>query len=155
MAANQTVTVHGTKVSSFLGKDVTAHKRSVRGVGYPFGADQYKGGIFSHHTDIKLIRGAVNQVIQTEKGERIMLPNFGCNLRKYLFQPLDEVTFEAIKEEIVTSINKYIVGVKILKISVFPFGEIGPAGGNSLKIILILQLVEEDLTVFDVEVQIK
>jgi len=84
-----------------------------------------------------------------------MLPSFGCNLKRYLFQPLDEDTFESIKQEILFSFKKYIVGARVLKLSVFPLGESGPAGGNSLKIILVLQLIEDDLTVFDVEVQIK
>ena len=83
-----------------------------------------------------------------------MLPNFGCNLRKYLFQPLDESTFESIKREIQISFSKYIVGARISKLAVFPLGAVGPAGGNSLKVVLSLKLDSADLETFDVEVNI-
>ena len=83
-----------------------------------------------------------------------MLPNFGCNLRKYLFQPLEESTFESIKREILYSFKNYIVGAHIAKLAVFPLGEAGPAGGNSLKVILSLRLDTADLETFDVEVNI-
>jgi len=155
MAANQTVTVHGNLPYMPLVKDATEHKKSVYGLNFPLGSKKTTGGFFAKETNVALIRDAVTQLLKTDRGERIMLPAFGCNLRKFLFQPLDETTFEAIKEEILSSFNRYIVGAKVLKLSVFPFGEIGPAGGNSLKVVLILQLIEKDLTVFDVEVQIK
>ena len=83
-----------------------------------------------------------------------MLPNYGCNLRKYLFQPLDEFTFESIKREIQESFTRYIVGAKIAKLAVFPTGESGPAGGNSLQVVLSLQLDTADLEIFDIEVNI-
>jgi len=155
MAANQTVTVYGKPPPPFMQEAVTQHKKSIYGLNFPLGEEKAKGGFFQKKTGLALIKDAVKQLLLTESGERILLPNFGCNLRKYLFQPLDEDTFEAIKEEIVFSFERYIVGARILKLSVTPFGEVGPAGGNSLKVRLILQLVEEDLTVFDVEVELK
>ena len=101
-----------------------------------------------------MIKNSVKQLLRTEKGERVMLPNFGCNLRKYLFQPLDQTTFENIKREILYSFKNYIVGANIQKLAVFPLGETGPAGGNSLKVLLTLQLDTADLEIFDVEVDI-
>ena len=83
-----------------------------------------------------------------------MLPNFGCNLRKFLFQPLSESVFEAIKREIQYSFRNYIVGATISKVAVFPIGEAGPAGGSTLKVILSLKLNTADLETFDVEVNI-
>ena len=83
-----------------------------------------------------------------------MLPEFGCNLRQYLFSPLDENTFTAIKEEIRTSFQRYIVGADIVKLAVFPTGDTGPSGGNSLQIILTIKLDTSDAQVFDVEAKI-
>ena len=74
--------------------------------------------------------------------------------KKYLFQPLDETTFTGIRNEIETSFRNYIVGARIAKLSVFPTGESGPAGGNSLQVILSLKLDKSDLEVFDVGVTI-
>ena len=155
MAANQTVNVYG--IIPYIESTFSAEtkKKVTYGLNFPLGEKKNTGGFFKRESGVNLIKDAVRQLLEVERGERVMLPNFGCELRKYLFQPLDEDTFDEIKQEIFFSFNNYIVGAKILKLSVFPFGEAGPVGGNSLKIILVIQLLEEDLTVFDVEVQIK
>jgi len=155
MAANQTVSVYGTVLPYGNKFATTTQKKSIYGLNFPLGSDRFVGGFFKKESGINLIRDAVTQLLLVERGERVMLPSFGCNLRRFLFQPLDESTFEAIKQEIMYSFERYIVGARILKLKVFPLGETGPAGGNSLKVILVLQLADADLTVFDVEVQIK
>ena len=155
MAFNQTVNIHGQIVPTFMQEAVTQHRKVTYGLNFPLGQNKKYGGFFQKITGVNLIKDAVKQLLLTERGERVLLPKYGCNLRKYLFQPLDESTFEAIKEEILFSFERYIVGARILKLSVRPTDEIGPTGGNALRIVLLLQLVKEDLTVFDVEVQIK
>jgi len=125
----------------------------VYGLDFPLGSAS-GGGYFAKRSGVEMIKDAVKQLLLTERGERVMLPNLGCNLRRYLFQPLDENTFESIKREIQYSFYNYIVGAKIAKLAVFPLGDAGPAGGNSLKVILSLKLDTADLEIFDVEVDI-
>jgi hypothetical protein len=153
MAANQTVTIFGKVPPGYMKQGSTSHKQAIYGLSFPLGSS-LAGGFFSKRSGISMIKEAVMQLILTEKGERLMLPNFGCNLRKYLFQPLTESTFESIKNEIQYSFRNYIVGAKIAKLAVFPFGEPGPSGGNSLKVVLSLQMNTTELEIFDVEVNI-
>jgi uncharacterized protein len=153
MAANQTVTVYGKTSPRYIEQGPTSKKKEVFGLGFPLGSSP-DGGIFSKKTGVDMIKDAVQQLLKTERGERVMLPNFGCNLRRYLFQPLTESTFESIKRDIQYSFKNYIVGASILKLSVFPMGDLGPAGGNSLKVILSLKLDTADLEIFDIEVNI-
>ena len=155
MAANQTVNIYGVEPFSPIAKNATAQKREILGLSFPLGSNKTTGGFFKKEGNIAVIRDSVTQLLKTERGERIMIPNFGCNLKKYLFQPLDEIVFESIKEEILYACNRYIKGAEVVKLSVTPFGAIGPAGGNSLKITLLLKLIEEDFTVFDAKVIIK
>ena len=84
-----------------------------------------------------------------------MLPNFGCNLRKYLFQPITQELFNSISETIARSFNNYIVGARLLKVGVFETGEYDAAGGNQIRVVLTVQLSTDDLEVFDVEAKIK
>tara|TARA_R110000796_G_scaffold37950_2_gene95886 strand:- start:886 stop:1350 length:465 start_codon:yes stop_codon:yes gene_type:complete len=153
MAANQTVQVYGKIPPRYIKQVPTSKRQEVFGLGFPLGSS-VDGGLFSRKTGVSMIKDAVKQLLKTERGERIMLPNFGCNLRRYLFQPLDEATFEGIKREIQFSFKNYIVGANIVKLAAFPMGEAGPAGGNSLKVVLSLQLDTADLEQFDVEVDI-
>ncbi len=154
MAANNTVTIYGTTVPSFIEKTPTSKKKVTYGLGFPLGSNRESGGFFTKKTGVELIKDAVIQLLRTDRGERILLPKFGCNLRKFLFQPLDETTFEAIKEEIRFSFYNYIVGARLIKLGVTPLGDTGPSGGNSLLVTLTLQIIEEDLAVFDVPVLI-
>ena len=153
MAANLTTTVYGQIQTDFILESPKVHKRDTQGFQFPIGKNPKS--YFCRNTGVELIKGAVKQLLLTEKGERLMLPNYGCNLKRYLFQPLDEITFEGIKNEIVTSFNKYIVGAKLAKIAVFPTGDFGPLGGNSLQVVLTLKIDADDLKIFDVEVNIQ
>jgi phage baseplate assembly protein W len=153
MAANLNTAVFGKIQDRYNRQIPKSERKEIFGLEYPLGSSE-SGGIFSKTSGVKMIKNAVEQLLLTERGERVMLPNYGCNLKKYLFQPLDETTFTGIRNEIETSFRNYIVGARIAKLSVFPTGESGPAGGNSLQVILSLKLDKSDLEVFDVGVTI-
>jgi hypothetical protein len=153
MAANQTVSVYGKVPPRYMIQAPKSHRQEVYGLDFPLGSIDGEG-YFTKRSGIQMIKDAVKQLLLTEKGERVMLPNLGCNLRRYLFQPLDENTFNSIKSDILYSFNNYIVGAQVARLSVFPLGDFGPAGGNSLKVILSLKLDTADLEIFDVEVDI-
>lgn len=154
MTSNLTTNVFGKiQTETILQYPKTQRKDNITGFEFPAGKNPKS--YFSRNSGIELIKGSVKQLLLTEKGERVMLPNFGCELKKFLFQPLDEITFQEIKNEIVSSFNRYIVGANLVKIAVFPTGEFGPLGGNSLQIILTLQLDYDQFKVFDVEVNVK
>ena len=152
MAANQTVNMYGTVAPRYMEEVPTSKRTHMFGLKFPLGSRKTEGGYFSKNSGVSLIKDAVKQLLLTERGERLMLPGYGCNLKKFLFQPLDELTFEAIKREIQSSFDQYIVGAHITKLRVIPLGDVGPSGGNSIKIALDLRLSSEALEVFGVEV---
>lgn len=152
MAANTTTTVYGTTPYKGLTNSSKSPIPEIFGLAFPLGSKS--GNYFSKSSNIEKIRQAIKQLLQTDKGERLMLPNFGCNLKKYLFQPLDESTFEDIKKDIVTSFNNYISGATLVKVSVVPYGDAGPMGGNSLFVKLVVTLNVDQSAMFDVGVVI-
>tara|TARA_R110000737_G_C14603631_1_gene489582 strand:+ start:1647 stop:2114 length:468 start_codon:yes stop_codon:yes gene_type:complete len=154
MATNQTQTVYGITPTHPTLAQAKSKKDRFVGLNFPLGSKRDIGGHFSRTTDVTTVRSAVKQLMQTERGERVMLPDFGTNLRRFLFQPLDEITFEQIKEEVATSFNKYIIGATLEKLSVFSLDDVGPSGGNSLKVILLFSLDKEDSIISEVEVKV-
>jgi phage baseplate assembly protein W len=69
-------------------------------------------------TNKDAIKSNLMHLLLTNKGERLYLPDFGTNLRQYLFEPnLDSVSTD-IKTEIQTAIDKYIPKLKIDKLEV-------------------------------------
>jgi len=155
MAANSTIFRFGPRPTKYEEQAPRAKRQEIYGLTFPLGKDREAGGFFKKNSGRAMIKQAVAQLLRTEKGERLMLPNYGCNLRKYLFQPITEDLFSSIKGTIETSFRNYIVGARLLKVGVFETGEYDAAGGNQLRVVLSLQLNTDDLEVFDVEAKIK
>ena len=82
-------------------------------INFPF-KDSPKGFFLDLNTvDTKAIKADLLHLILTNKGERLYLPDFGTNLRKYLFDPYDGITESEIKSEISEAIKKYIPNLKV------------------------------------------
>ena len=76
----------------------------------------FKGGkqnILSRQEDEQLIKNDILQLLLTVPGERLHRPDFGTNLRSYVFEILDDTTTEMLRTEIIASLSKYEKRVKI------------------------------------------
>ena len=81
-------------------KYISLSKREdIKGLNYPLSSDNL-GGIFASVYNENAIKQGILQMIKTQKGERVMYPNFGTTTRKRLFSKLDQTTSEEIKQEI-------------------------------------------------------
>jgi len=96
-------------------------------IDFPF-KDSKRGFFLQLNTeDSKAIKADLLHLILTNKGERLYLPDFGTNLRKYLFDPYDGITEESIKSEVREAVKKYIPNLKINDIT-FSEAPQGPYG---------------------------
>jgi phage baseplate assembly protein W len=64
---------------------------------------------------------SIHNIIRTQKYERPFSPKFGCNINKYLFEPINNVTTQAIKDEIVNAIGNYEPRAKLISVVVTPY----------------------------------
>tara|TARA_Y100000310_G_C20597874_1_gene771436 strand:- start:441 stop:896 length:456 start_codon:yes stop_codon:yes gene_type:complete len=124
------------------------------GLGFPLG-EILPGLNLTKKSGVELVKGNLRQLLLTNKGERIMLPEFGLGLRRYLFHPLDEELFENIKLHILSGIAKYMPQINILKISVINSEDVNLSGISGLIIKLVVQLKEDSNMIFDTIVEIK
>jgi phage baseplate assembly protein W len=69
------------------------------------------------------IRTDLIHLLLTRKGTRYYLPDFGTRLYEYIFEPLDGPTFSQIESEIRESVEEYIPGITITKLTVTPASE--------------------------------
>ena len=51
------------------------------------------------------------------------LPDFGTRLYEFIFEPMDGTSFEAIKEDVKNSIEKYIPNLTVNNITLTPYLE--------------------------------
>lgn len=152
MANSLDENLFGIKPKPFNELSSPSKKKELFGLQYPLHKNKNIGGFFTKVTGRDLIIGAVSQLIKTEKGERVMLPDYGCSLKKFLFEPLEENVFMGIRKEIVNQFNKYILGARLLSIKVFPGIKDETSENNSLQIIVKVQIRSEDLAVFDIPI---
>lgn len=118
MAISNNVTRYGTVAPNVLQNATVLKDPRLQGLNYPIPKNP-KNGYFSKATNLELVKSNLSSLVRTERGERFMRPDYGCNLRRFLMEPLDEVTFSLIKEEIITSIRRYLSTVAVGKLQVF------------------------------------
>lgn len=66
------------------------------------------------------IRQSVEQILETEPGERIMLPDFGCGLRRYLMEPNTLTTRSAIQHDIEQALTRWEPRIQLTGVRVTP-----------------------------------
>ena len=70
--------------------------------------------------DASAIKQAIVNLLLTNKGERLMNPTYGSDIRKYLFEPLDYGTSYLIKGNIQSTIDEFEPRISVLRISCKP-----------------------------------
>ena len=77
-------------------------------IDFPF-KDSDKGFYLNlNQTDRDAIRADLLHLLLTNKGERLYLPDFGSDLKKYIFEPNDNITHAEIRDNLNETISKYI-----------------------------------------------
>lgn len=68
--------------------------------------------------DLDALRQSIRLILLTEPGERPFKPNFGCGLRRHLFEPSTPATVARIRETIYDALDKYEDRIKLVAIDV-------------------------------------
>jgi uncharacterized protein len=82
-------------VASFLGK------------GWRFPVDVNRNGTVAMSADEELIRESIIIILGTAPGERVMRPNFGCEIHDLLFAPNNVTTAGLAAHYVVDSLQKW------------------------------------------------
>ena len=59
---------------------------------------------------------AIANILMTNKGERLMMPDYGGDIRRFLFEPLDYGTSALVKQNIVTTIGRFEPRISVQEI---------------------------------------
>ena len=84
-------------------------------------------------------------LLLTEKGERYYEPDYGVNIRKYLFEPKDGVTQSDIEEEIRQTVKLFIPQLTISSVKFFSdTDDVGDdLGDNQINILVEFKYSED------------
>jgi len=71
-----------------------------------------------NYTSWEQLRSNLKNLLLTEKGERYMLPDYGAGLRKFIFEPNDDITLSVIEEYITETVAKWMPRVNINSVDI-------------------------------------
>lgn len=69
------------------------------------------------------VRQGIAILLDTEPGERLMLPRFGCGLRRFLMQPNTTATRAQMQREIETALRTWEPRITLDRVDVLPGGD--------------------------------
>ena len=92
-------------------------KNIVIGVSLPFNSP----GVFNKTYSTKeQIKSNLINLLLTDKGERIMNPEFGADLRRSLFDNITNSNIDLLKIKIIDAINIFIPEIELLGVDIIP-----------------------------------
>lgn len=90
-----------------------------RGPRFPLRPDPLTGA-FAYVDGMAIIHQSITTILDTNPGERIMLPAFGCGLRRFLGQPNTLTTRTTMEEEISAALQQWEPRIKLTGVAVIP-----------------------------------
>lgn len=89
-------------------------------IDYPF-KNSPKGFFLNLNSiDSEAIKSDLMHLLLTRKGQRLYNPDFGTDLLRFIFEPQDGQTLDALTEEVTASVKKYLPKLSIKSITVTP-----------------------------------
>ena len=104
--SNKIVNVYGVQ-ATVTSLELKYKKKFTYGLNYPF-TEKTKGssGFFSKVTGVASRLSEVMQLVKTDPGSRVMLPNFGAGLSRFLFEQITEDMVEDMEDQITGTIER-------------------------------------------------
>ena len=94
-------------------------KRQYFGIKYPFTSEGFQNFYLDENESTKdKVRSQLMHIVFTPKGQRIRNPEFGTDLIKFIFEPNDSVTWEAVKSEVSDSVRRWASNININNIQI-------------------------------------
>ena len=106
------------ELGKFNVSDLTQNDYKVLGIGINKKSDS--NGIFAvNYTTIRQAAENLKNLILTKKGERLMQPEFGCDIWKVLFEPIIDGEIDVqVENTIIDAVNKWLPYIQIDEIVV-------------------------------------
>jgi phage baseplate assembly protein W len=68
------------------------------------------------------IRQAIRIILGTDRGERLMRPDFGAGLNAFVFEPLNQTTCHLVKTRVQEALTEWEPRIDVVKLDVRPGG---------------------------------
>ena len=76
------------------------------GFAFPVEVDQVTGR-FKVSCEEENIKQSIQLILMTNKGERVMRPEFGCDLKSYVYETMDFSTMHRMEQEVLRALKRW------------------------------------------------
>ena len=112
------------------------------------------GYFTSTKTTIDAVKNDIKLLLMTQKGERLMQPNLGLNLRRHLFEQYTEELRQTIQDEVMNTISSWLPFVQVVKLDVAAGGQ-DEFGKNTIRIRIDFSLNKDPRNLESVSIDIE
>lgn len=86
-----------------------------RGFGFPVNV-QTATGQFRESAGEEDIRQAIHLILSTRKGERVMRPEFGCDIYNFMFGTMDDTSIHLMEEAVTEALLRWEPRIRDLQV---------------------------------------
>jgi phage baseplate assembly protein W len=90
------------------------------GRGWSFPVEPGRDGRLDLASGPEKVRQSIRIILETEPGERIMRPDFGCGLRRYLMRPNSVATRALIRHDVEVALATWEPRIALTSVDVVP-----------------------------------
>lgn len=90
-----------------------------RGFGFPVKADSATGQI-TESAGEEDIRQAISIILSTRKGERVMRPEFGCDIYNFMFGTMDYTSIHLMEEAVLEALIRWEPRIRNIQVQGLP-----------------------------------
>jgi Bacteriophage baseplate protein W len=90
------------------------------GTGWNFPVLPADGGHLEYASGPAKVAQSIRIILDTEPGERVMRPSFGCGLRRYLMRPNTNATRALIRHDVEQGLTAFEPRIRITDVAVDP-----------------------------------
>jgi hypothetical protein len=96
---------------------LTARTRAFLGIGWKFPLQVTAGGSIALSGYEQRVQESIYLILSTAKGERVMLPDFGCGIHDLVFAPNNPQTLSAVVQEVRQALVTYERRIDVLDVA--------------------------------------
>jgi uncharacterized protein len=96
---------------------LTNRTRAFLGIGWKFPLQVTAGGNIAQSSYEQRVQESIYLILSTAKGERVMLPDFGCGIHDLVFAPNNPQTLSAVVQEVRQALVSYERRIDVLDVA--------------------------------------
>jgi phage baseplate assembly protein W len=96
---------------------LTDRTRAFLGIGWKFPLQVTAGGSIALSSYEQRVQESIYLILNTAKGERVMLPDFGCGVHDLVFAPNNPQTLSAVVQEVRLALVTYEHRIDVLDVA--------------------------------------